>query len=133
MTTVKDIYDKVSSLESELQTAQNAIQQSYSLAKASPFDVQTIAKVARLKEEQETFDRKFEDAQEVLSTLGGKTRMQTLQEFVLLFFYVGLLLVSVSILFYTYSTTNSITQTLKIGGLLLLIAFVGTGILIKYA
>ena len=128
--TVKTHLDRVVALDSELTYLQRSIQNSFS--KKSSYDLTQQSEIQNLIDQEQTFDRKFNDAHEEITTFGGKTRQQTLQEFVLLFFYISFIVVAIAVCFFTYTTTQNITETLKLAGLFLLIGFVGTGLLIQY-
>ena len=62
---------------------------------------------------------------------GGKTRKQSLQEFVLLFFYVAFFLLSTSIILYSYNVWGGAT-TLKICIIILLTFLGATGMILRY-
>jgi hypothetical protein len=128
--TVKTYLDRIVNLDSEFTYLQKSIQNSFS--KKSTFDLSQHAEIQNLIEQEQTFDRKFNDAEAELSAFGGKTRQQTLQEFVLLFFYISYAVIAVAGCLFVYTTTQNIKETLKLAGLFLLIAFVSVGILIKY-
>lgn len=129
--TVKTYLDKIVAYDSELTYLQQSIQNSFS--KTSTFDAFQQSELQNLKDQAQTFDRKFNDAHEEITALGGKTRRQTLQEFVLLFFTISFVVVAVASCLFTYTTTQSTIETLKLAGIFVLIGFVGTGLLIQYS
>ncbi len=85
-----------------------------------------------LKAETDAYDRKFEEEESKLQGLGGKTRKQTLQEFVLLFFFVayGLFVVSLAV---QAQITQGGNSALKILAAMVFAGLLITGILIRYA
>ena len=88
------------------------------------------AAVAALKEEAATYDRKFEEAQYKFQANGGKTRNQTLQEFIIFFFFVGYALFTVSLIMYGRVVGISTAKIFfgMLFGLLMI-----SGIIIRYA
>ena len=78
-----------------------------------------------------SYNTMFEEEEARLQALGGKTRKQTLQEFVLLFFFISYAVFTVSISLYTYRTQGG-SATQKMVGTLLLLALIISGILIRY-
>jgi len=60
----------------------------------------TQSEIDALKEEADRYDRKFEEEQYKFLLNGGKSRKQTLQEFVILFFFVSYALLTVSFIVY---------------------------------
>lgn len=85
-----------------------------------------------LKAEADAYDRKFEEEESKLQGLGGKTRKQTLQEFVLLFFFVAYGLFAVSLAVQAQITQGG-NAALKILGAMFFAGLLITGILIRYA
>jgi hypothetical protein len=64
---------------------------------------------------------------------GGKSRQQTLQEFVILFFYVSFILLIVSAAAFYMIKTQSTGETVKIVILLLGILLTVSSLILKYA
>ena len=77
------------------------------------------------------YDTEFDEAKAMQERFGGKTRKQSLQEFVLLFFYVAFFLLSTSIILYSYNVWGG-QPTLKILFIILLTFLAGTGLIITY-
>lgn len=91
------------------------------------------SEIKNLENQANIYDEQFQHEEAKIQAMGGKTRAQTLQEFVILFFYISLLLLVISIVIYTYVSTQSTKQTVKVLGILLLSSVVLTGLLIRYA
>jgi hypothetical protein len=70
------------------------------------------------------------EAQYKFQAGGGKTRKQTLQEFVILFFFVGYAFFTVSLVLYARATGGSPGKIF--GGMLFLMLII-SGIIIRYA
>ena len=84
-----------------------------------------------LKQEEKKYDQDFREQQAIINSRGGKTREQTLQEFVLVFFYVGFALLSVSLA--TYVSIQNSGGSGKVIGIMAFIGLLITGIIIRYA
>ena len=121
-TRVKGVADEVYGIRESVGRALNGIQ--------AERPVSQDASIRDLKAKQEEYERQFVEKEAELQALGGRSRKQTLQEFVLLFFYISYLIFTVSAVLYTRQTGGS---SQKIGLLLLAILLVVTGILIRYA
>ena len=90
------------------------------------------ADMKELQNQAAAYDREFEEAKSRQTAMGGKGRAQTLQEFVLLFFYVSYLILTVSLTIFMY-TTSSGADTAKMFFGMLFILLVISGILIVYS
>lgn len=88
--------------------------------------------IADLKEKAETDDQQFVEEQARLDARGGKTRKQSLQEFVLLFFFVAYGLLAVALILLANYTGGS-TQAWKTFGLMFFTVLIVAGIIIRYA
>jgi hypothetical protein len=91
------------------------------------------SQIKNLESQADVYDQQFEQEEAKIQAMGGKTRAQTLQEFVILFFYISLLLLIISITMYNFTVTQNIKETMKVLGMLLFSAVVITGLLIRYA
>ena len=92
--------------------------------------VQSRATIETLKQQAADYDRQFEEAQYKFQVSGGKSRKQTLQEFVILFFFVGYALLTVSLILYGRAVGIS---TGKIFGGMFFLMLIIAGIIIRYA
>jgi hypothetical protein len=95
-------------------------------------DTQMKKEIADFNEKAETDDQQFVEEQARLEARGGKTRKQSLQEFVLLFFFVAYGLLAVALILLANYTGGS-TQAWKTFGLMLFIVLIVAGIIIRYA
>ena len=137
MTTVKQFSDTVQGLIDQLTILTDSITKSYNnlntrssaSSDASP-DIKSQATIKMLKQQADEYDRKFEEAQYKFQVSGGKSRKQTLQEFVIFFFFVGYALLTVSLILYGRAVGIS---TGKIFGGMLFLMFIIAGIIIRYA
>jgi len=134
MTSVKEFSNTIQGLIDQLTIITSNITKSYNnlnTRTSSPNpDIQTQATIDSLLDQSATYDRKFEEAQYKFQANGGKTRKQTLQEFVILFFFVGYALFTVSLVLYARATGGS--PGMLFGGMLFLM-FIITGIIVRYA
>jgi hypothetical protein len=126
---VKNLYDKVNVLQANISS-------SYSYLSSGPkrnINTRISSEVRDLKEEADKYDTEFREHERYMQQTGGKTRHQTLQEFVLLFFFVGFGLLAISLGIFAYTTTRNFMNPIKIIGLMVFIALLVTAILIRYA
>ena len=93
-------------------------------------DSPTKATIAALNEEAATYDRKFEEEQYKFQANGGKSRKQTLQEFIIFFFFVGYALFTVSLIM--YGRVVGISTAKIFFGMLFALLMI-SGIIIRYA
>ena len=133
MRTLKEYLDKISDVESSLIALKSSIQSNASENLQNKAIDSSAPEIRELKEQEENYDRKFNDAKQELTVLGGKTRQQTLQEFVLLFFYVSYVVVTIAATLFVYSWNQSVQEAGKVLALLLLLGFVSLGMIAKYS
>lgn len=126
--TVREVKARVDSLINTLKTLKSSIIKSK--ASSVQNNVLPNSEIDALKEEADRYDRKFEEEQYKFLLNGGKSRKQTLQEFVILFFFVSYALLTVS--FIVYGNAMDIS-TVKIFFGMLFILLMISGIIIRYA
>jgi hypothetical protein len=126
--TVREVKARVDSLIDTLKTLKSSIIKSK--ASSVQNNVLPNSEIDALKEEADRYDRKFEEEQYKFLLNGGKSRKQTLQEFVILFFFVSYALLTVS--FIVYGNAMDIS-TVKIFFGMLFILLMISGIIIRYA
>jgi hypothetical protein len=91
------------------------------------------AEIRELKEQQLTADVEFREAETAAQATGYKTIRQNLQEFVLTFFYISLLIFTLTLIIYTYTETGNLgSAVLKIGGMMGVVIMCVTAIIIRY-
>ncbi len=135
--TVQDLANQANSIVTELNILESNIQDSLNNLNASNLIKSKItpikSQIESLNSQADIYDQQFEQEEAKIQAMGGKTRAQTLQEFVLLFFYISLLLLIISITIYTFATTKNVKETLKVFGMLAFSAFIITGLLMRSA
>ena len=135
MTTVAQLSSRIRAILDELTITVNSITNSYNnmnTRSASPLanDPLTQNTIKNLNDQTDAANRKFEDAQYKFQASGGKSRRQTLQEFVILFFFVAYAAFTVSIILYGRAVGVS---TAKIFGGMAFALLMISGIIIRYA
>ena len=128
-TRVKDLRDQVTVLQSSISDSYTKYATGGSSSKSLKFNSQ----IRDLKDEADKYDNEFREHERFLQKTGGKPRHQTLQEFVLLFFWTAFTLLTVSLAIFAYTSTQVYGNPLKIIGLMLFIGLLVTAILIRYA
>lgn len=137
MTTVRQLINNVEQSLSEVTVLQSQIKDAYSnMSSSSPLTQDNTyiqSEIKNLQDEETNYDTQFEEEESKLQAMGGKTRKQTLQEFVLFFFYLSFGLFIVSVIVYTSVTEQNTKKTTQVAAALLFILFITTGVLIRYA
>ena len=85
-----------------------------------------------MKRAARAHDVMFEEEEANAQVKGKKTRRQTLQEFILLFFYCAYAILSAAVIMYAYIEKGS-SNALSVTGIMVVIAFVITGLIIRLA
>lgn len=117
---------EVNSLVDELKQAINENANGDSSALLFKHEVLEMKRAAR------AHDVMFEEEEANAQVKGKKTRRQTLQEFILLFFYCSYAILSAAIVMYAYIEKGS-SNALSVTGIMVVIAFVLTGFIIRLA
>ena len=132
MVTVGEVKARVDSLLEKLQGLKaNIIKSFKNLPGFKVYgDSSTQSEIDALKEEADTYDRKFEEEQYKFLLNGGKSRKQTLQEFVILFFFVSYALLTVS--FIVFGNAMDISTAKIFFGMLFILLMI-SGIILRYA
>jgi ABC-type transport system involved in cytochrome bd biosynthesis fused ATPase/permease subunit len=128
--TVNDNLTNVTVLQSQIKDALESMNQTTPLTQDN---VYVQSQIQKLKDEETNYDTQFEEEESKLQAMGGKTRKQTLQEFVLFFFYLAFGVFIVSVAVYVQITEKNGSKTAKVAFALLFILFIITGVLIRYA
>jgi hypothetical protein len=127
---VNDNITNVTVLQSQINSALTNMNSSSPLTQDN---IHIQSEIQKLKDQATNYDTQFEEEESKIQAMGGKTRKQTLQEFVLLFFYLAAVLFIISVIVYTSITEENSKKTVQVGIALFFILFITTGILIRYA
>ncbi len=112
MPTLADLKTRVQDLLDRYNTVKLRFENPTSMNK----NIQSVkGQTKTLNQQAEQYNREFEEEQAKFAALGGKTRKQTLQEFVLLFFFVSYLLFIVAMATYSSVTEGSSAAAKMIG------------------
>ena len=136
-TTVRSLNSAIAAINDELTSLKSSVTSSFNAlptrgGAVGSQDTQMKKEISDFNEKAETDDQQFVEEQARLEARGGKTRKQSLQEFVLLFFFVAYGLLTVALVLLANYTGGS-SQAWKTFGLMLFIVFIVTGIIIRYA
>jgi hypothetical protein len=121
-----DASSEVNTLVDELKQAIHKNANSDSTALLFKHEVLEMKRAAR------AHDVMFEEEEANAQVKGKKTRRQTLQEFILLFFYCAYAILSAAVIMYAYIEKGS-SNALSVTGIMVVIAFVITGLIIRLA
>ena len=124
MVTTTDLKNRITNITDEFTILMNKIKEP-----SAAFNPEK--QIREFENDARKYDTEFDEAKAMQERFGGKTRKQSLQEFVLLFFYVGFLLLSTSIILYSYNVWGGST-TLKIFIIILLTFLAITALIISY-
>lgn len=91
------------------------------------------ARLTQLQQEEKTADLAFREAESAAQASGYKSRHQTLQEFILSFFFTAIIVFTITLMIRSYSATQTWNEALKILGMMTLITGIVWGILLRYA
>ena len=135
---VKELSERITKIVSDLAKYTTSITTSYDnmttrgggINSVVDNDLITQNQIASIKEETEAIDREFVEAEHHFKLSGGKSRKQTLQEFILLFFFVAYALFTVSLIIYSKAVGISVLKTFGIMSFMLLMI---SGIILRYA
>ena len=115
----------------ELTIVKSSMTDSYNKIKNPGASVITNdSQIESIKKHTDTANNQFEEAQHKFQASGGKSRKQTLQEFVILFFFVAYAALTVSLILYGRGLGVS---TGKIFGLMAFALLMISGIIVRYA
>lgn len=133
--TLSTIADRLNSNISTLTTLQSEISDAYDKisggTSTKKYTNSANYEIQSMKQQEATFDTEFEEAEANLQKTGGKTRRQTLQEFVILFFFIsfGVFMISVAVL--KFIETRQPVEGLKMIGILLLLLAISIALIIR--
>ena len=127
---VQGIIDELTILTASITNSFNNMNTRASTSKAQDNDILTQSTIKNLKDQADMVDRKFEEAEYKVQASGGKSRKQTLQEFVILFFFVAYAAFTISLILYGKAVGVS---TAKIFGGMAFSLLMISGIIIRYA
>jgi len=127
MTTVGQLSNRIKAILDELTVVKSSMTDSYDKIKNV---VTNDSQIESIKKQTDTANRQFEEAQYKFQASGGKSRKQTLQEFVILFFFVAYAALTVSLILYGRALGVS---TAKIFGLMAFALLMISGIIVRYA
>lgn len=134
--TVGSLNTAITSIIQELIVANSNISESYNnlvtRSSSGSEDIGMKKQINSFLEQAATDDQQFAEEEARLQGYGGKTRKQSLQEFVLLFFFVAYAILTVALVLLANATSGS-AQAWKTFGLMLFIIMIVTGIILRYS
>ena len=89
--------------------------------------------IAELKRQEVTADLAFREAESAAQASGWRSRSQTLQEFILTFFFTAIIVFTITLMIRSYSATQTWNEALKILAMMTLLTGIVWGILLRYA
>ena len=89
--------------------------------------------IAELKRQELTADLAFREAESAAQASGWRGRHQTLQEFILAFFFTAIIVFTITLMIRSYSATQTWNEALKILVMMIILTGITWGILLRYA
>ena len=138
MTTVESLVQQVQGILTTFNMLKTTITKEYTTlttlgsTDTSSIDLTFQKEIRDMKAEANSYDREFEEEEAASQALGGKSRMQTLQEFVLLFFFVAYGIFTASIVLNTFARGQQ-AEALKIVGIMALLLLLVVCLIIQLA
>ena len=133
MTTVGQLKDRCNRLYDRISAIRTNILSS--LTDTSELKTQVVAKskqeLKNLKKDQDVYDAQFTEEEMLSQARGGKSRQQTLQEFVLLFFFVAYGVLTISLTLAAYRDAGG-ASAVKMLVLMTLMSLVVAAFIIRY-
>lgn len=120
MTTVGTLVKQVDSYIQRLTTVTSEITRNLQARGSLKVQKQTMANQKEIRDlhaQADAYDRKFEEEESAIRAMGGKTRMQTLQEFVLLFFFVSYWIFTSALILLAYARGETKMALQLFGGM----------------
>lgn len=135
MTTIDTLAKRVDTIYQQALLYQNSIRDGFNRAKGTPqgLILKTNQEIHELENEEKKYNTEFREEERRFQAMGGKSRQQTLQEFVILFFWVGFVALTFALATISYTNTQSIKKLFMIFGLMAFIGLIITAIIIRYA
>ena len=139
MPSVTTVDEKIKNLHKELTGVEQRIEKEYNKyiqsVTAGSTDDQLLQKefVNDYNAKADMYDRLFQEQEAKFQKAGGKrTRGNTIQEYVILIFFVGFLILSISLSIYVGYVLNSPNIGWRVFGMMSVIMFISAGLIISY-
>ena len=130
MTTVKsEVIDPIVKISNEVDTL---VYRLVNPVAGMPSSSMMQNEISHMEESAKAHDSLFEEAESKAQRKGKKTRRQTLQEFVLLFFFCSYALFTAAVCLYIY-LQKGISEVFKVLGIMIILALVIAGLIIRLA
>jgi hypothetical protein len=101
-------------------------------AKQPTAQTSSASRLTELQREEKVADLAFREAESAAQASGWRGRQQTLQEFILAFFFTALIVITITLMIRSYSATQNWNGSLKILGFMTLSTGIVWGILLRY-
>jgi len=128
MTTVADLVKRVQNIQTQITSLQTKISDSYE-AYIHQGGTPDTTMENDYTSKADMYNRLFQEQEAILQSSGGKSRAQTLQEYVLLLFFVAFAILSITVAVFSQMTSG---RGIQVFGLMFLIIVLGSGFIIRY-
>ena len=132
MPTVAELVTRVQTIVTELTVLKNKISEAYPIYIQPSYKNTSVVMEQDYNSKAAMYDRLFQEKEGALQASGGRTRKQTLQEYILTFFFVSFTILAISLSLLSTTLTGFIGKGMQVFGLMFIIAILSAGLIIRY-
>ena len=129
---VADLVKRVQKIVTELTVLQNKIHESYPIYIEPSYKNKTTLMEQDYNSKAAMYDRMFEEKEGQLQASGGRSRQQTLQEYILTFFFVSFGILAISLSLLSTTLTGVVGKGMQVFGLMFLISILSGALILRY-
>jgi hypothetical protein len=132
MPTVADLVIRVQTIVSELIGFQTKITEAYPIYIQPSYKNATTVLEEDYNSKADMYDRMFQEKEGQLQASGGRSRQQTLQEYILTFFFVSLGILTISFSLLSTALTGYTGSGMQAFGLMFIISILSGALIMRY-
>ena len=129
---VADLVKRVQKVVTELTVLQNKIHEAYPIYIEPSYKNKTTLMEQDYNSKAAMYDRMFQEKEGQLQASGGRSRQQTLQEYILTFFFVSFGILAISLSLLSTTLTGVVGKGMQVFGLMFLISILSGALIIRY-
>ena len=129
---VADLVKRVQKIVTELTVLQNKIHEAYPIYIEPSYKNKTKLMEQDYNSKAAMYDRMFQEKEGQLQASGGRSRQQTLQEYILTFFFVSFGILAISLSLLSTTLTGVVGKGMQVFGLMFLISILSGALIIRY-
>ena len=132
MPTVADLVTRVQTIVSDLMGFQKKISEAYPIYIQPSYKNATTVLEEDYNSKADMYDRMFQEKEGQLQASGGRSRQQTLQEYILTFFFVSLGILAISLSLLSSTLTGYTGSGMQAFGLMFIISILSGALIMRY-